>query len=107
MENSPISAALRHESERTAGALPSERVPSEARPAGCKQGKETGDKCEPPPEFFPCVSISPFFQFGTSMGLISDLLRDSPLKPEQLENIAVIEKRMQDEKLSANRELDR
>ena len=46
-------------------------------------------------------------QFGTSMGLISDLLRDSPLKPEQLENIAVIEKRMQDEKLSANRELDR
>ena len=41
------------------------------------------------------------------MGLISDLLRDSPLKPEQLENIAVIEKRMQDEKLSANRELDR
>jgi hypothetical protein len=47
-----------------------------------------------------------YVQFGTSMGLISDLLRDSPLKPEQLENIAVIEKRMQDEKLSANRELD-
>jgi hypothetical protein len=46
-------------------------------------------------------------QFDTSMGLISDLLRDSPLKPEQLENIAVIEKRLQDEKLSANRELDR
>jgi hypothetical protein len=46
-------------------------------------------------------------QFGTFMGLISDLLRDSPLKPEQLENIAVIEKRMQDEKHSANRELDR
>jgi hypothetical protein len=48
-----------------------------------------------------------YVQFDTSMGLISDLLRDSPLKPEQLENIAVIEKRMQDEKLSANRELDR
>jgi chromosome segregation ATPase len=48
-----------------------------------------------------------YVQFDTSMGLISDLLRDSPLKPEQLENIAVIEKRMQDEKLSSNRELDR
>ena len=46
-------------------------------------------------------------QFATFMGLISDLLRDSPLKPEQLENIAVIEKRMQDEKHTANRELDR
>ena len=46
-------------------------------------------------------------QFGSFMGLISDLLRDSPLKPEQLENIAVIEKRMQDEKHTANRELDR
>ena len=41
------------------------------------------------------------------MGLISDLLRDSALKPEQLENLALIEKRMQDEKLSATRELDR
>jgi predicted nucleic acid-binding Zn-ribbon protein len=41
------------------------------------------------------------------MGLISDLLRDSQLKPEQLENIALIEKRMQDEKLSATRELER
>jgi hypothetical protein len=46
-------------------------------------------------------------QFGTPMGLISDLLRDSQLKPEQLENIALIEKRMQDEKLSATRELER
>jgi predicted nucleic acid-binding Zn-ribbon protein len=41
------------------------------------------------------------------MGLIADLLRDSPLKPEQLENIAVVEKRMQDEKLTASRELER
>ena len=56
--------------------------------------------------FLACVPLR-CVQFGTSMGLISDLLRDSPLKPEQLENIAVIEKRMQDEKLSANRELDR
>ncbi len=41
------------------------------------------------------------------MGLIADLLRDSPLKPEQLENIALVEKRMQDEKLTATRELER
>jgi predicted nucleic acid-binding Zn-ribbon protein len=40
------------------------------------------------------------------MGLIADLLRDS-LKPEQLENIALVEKRLQDEKLAATRELER
>ena len=41
------------------------------------------------------------------MGLITDLLKDSPLKAEQLENIALIEKRMQDEKLAATREVER
>ena len=41
------------------------------------------------------------------MGLITDLLKDSPLKAEQLENIALIEKRMQDEKLAASREVER
>jgi len=61
MENSPISAALRHESERTAGALPSERVLGEARPAGCKQGKETGEKCEPSSEVSRLRSISAVF----------------------------------------------
>ena len=30
------------------------------------------------------------------MGLIADLLKDSPLKAEQLENITLIEKRLQD-----------
>jgi hypothetical protein len=112
-ETSLIQHLLRHESERTAGALRW----SERRPAGCKQGQITSVDAsgggEKPPRN---VSRRPGFslafhlrcvQFGTSMGLISDLLRDSPLKPEQLENIAVIEKRMQDEKLSANRELDR
>jgi predicted nucleic acid-binding Zn-ribbon protein len=47
------------------------------------------------------------FSLVKDMGLISDLLRDAPLKPEQLENIALVEKRMQDEKLSATRELER
>jgi hypothetical protein len=41
------------------------------------------------------------------MGLITDLLKDSQLKTEQLENIELIEKRMQDEKLTANREIER
>jgi hypothetical protein len=41
------------------------------------------------------------------MGLIADLLKDSPLKPEQLENIAQVEKRVQDEKLGVTRELER
>jgi predicted nucleic acid-binding Zn-ribbon protein len=41
------------------------------------------------------------------MGLITDLLRDSPLKQAQLENIALVEKRMQEEKLAAIRELER
>jgi hypothetical protein len=41
------------------------------------------------------------------MGLITDLLKNSPLKAEQLENIALIEKRMQDEKLAATREAER
>ena len=41
------------------------------------------------------------------MGLIADLLKDSPLKAEQLETIAIIEKRMQDEKLAATREAER
>ncbi len=41
------------------------------------------------------------------MGLITDLLKDSPLKAEQLENIALIEKRMQDERLAATREVER
>ena len=47
------------------------------------------------------------FSLVKDMGLISDLLRDAPLKPEQLENIALVEKRMQDEKVSATRELER
>ena len=100
MENSPISAALRHESERTAGALPSERGP----PCWVQARQRDGGTVL---RGFSLAFHLRCVQFGTSMGLISDLLRDSPLKPEQLENIAVIEKRMQDEKLSANRELDR
>ena len=40
------------------------------------------------------------------MGLIADLLRDS-LKPEQLENVALVEKRLQDEKLAATKEIER
>ena len=41
------------------------------------------------------------------MGLIIDLLKDSPLKAQQLESIALIEKRMQEEKLAAMREVER
>lgn len=40
------------------------------------------------------------------MGLITDLLKESPLKAPQLENIALIEKRMQDEKLAATKEIE-
>jgi hypothetical protein len=53
----------------------------------------------------PCEG--PMFTLIQDMGLIADLLRDSPLKPEQLENIAQIEKRLQDEKLTVTRELER
>jgi predicted RNase H-like nuclease (RuvC/YqgF family) len=41
------------------------------------------------------------------MGLITDLLKESPLKAPQIESIALIEKRMQDEKLAAVREVER
>ncbi len=41
------------------------------------------------------------------MGLIIDLLRDSQLKAQQLENIALIEKRMNDEKREAAAEIER
>jgi len=41
------------------------------------------------------------------MGLITDLLKESPLKAPQLESIALIEKRMQEEKLAALRESER
>jgi uncharacterized protein (DUF3084 family) len=47
------------------------------------------------------------FSLVKDMGLIADLLKDSPLKPEQLENIAQVEKRIQDEKLGVTRELER
>ena len=41
------------------------------------------------------------------MGLITDLLKESPLKAPQLESIALIEKRMQEEKVAAVNELER
>ena len=41
------------------------------------------------------------------MGLITDLLKESPLKAEQLENIALVEQRMQEEKLGAIKEIER
>lgn len=44
---------------------------------------------------------------GKLMGLITDLLKESPLKAEQLENIALVEQRMQEEKLGAIKEIER
>jgi hypothetical protein len=41
------------------------------------------------------------------MGLITDLLKESPLKAEQLENISLVEQRMQEEKLAAIKEIER
>jgi hypothetical protein len=41
------------------------------------------------------------------MGLITDLLKESPLEAAQLENIALVEKRMQEEKLAATKEIER
>ena len=41
------------------------------------------------------------------MGLITDLLKESPLKAPQLESIALIEKRMQEEKIAAVSEAER
>ena len=41
------------------------------------------------------------------MGLITDLLKESPLKAPQLESIALIEKRMEEEKLAAVKEVER
>lgn len=113
-ETSLIQHLLRHESERTAGALPSERSAaqlgaSKARSPALTQAEVERNRREmlAVVRGFSLAFHLRCVQFGMSMGLISDLLRDSPLKPEQLENIAVIEKRMQDEKHSANRELDR
>jgi hypothetical protein len=41
------------------------------------------------------------------MGLITDLLKESPLEAAQLENIALVEQRMQQEKLAATKEIER
>ena len=45
--------------------------------------------------------------FHKRMGLITDLLKESPLKAPQLESIALIEKRMEEEKLAAVKEVER
>ena len=45
--------------------------------------------------------------FYKHMGLITDLLKESPLKAPQLESIALIEKRMEEEKLAAVKEVER
>jgi hypothetical protein len=41
------------------------------------------------------------------MGLITDLLKESPLESAQIENIALVERRMQEEKLAATKEIER
>jgi hypothetical protein len=58
--------------------------------------------------FRTCVQPALSFSlYGKFMGLITDLLKESPLKAEQLENISLVEQRMQEEKLAAIREIER